>query len=225
MKAFSQWDDKPRHNTAINAAGSGKSVRSLWSVILKASVSFFFRLSFISYLLDFLYVSLSFCLAVLRASFNLITALVARRGSCWKETGEVLIGASFWPGERSPGWVWKTRTGPSLSREGGGQAWGGSGPAVINKPGSIQKQPARMNRKLAAEAGHGEKVTERAKGRLLAQWEKANFLHPRTSKRHLFFVAVFLMLLKQCDDSGKRLLKCQYYGKAFFIIWYFNLYT
>lgn len=116
--------------------------------------------------------SISFMsLALLRASFNLITASVPRRGSRWKEAGEVLIGARSWPGERSPGRVWKTRTGPSLSREGGGRAWGGSGPAVINKPGSIQKQPARMNRKLAAEAGHGEKVTERAKGRLWGQWE------------------------------------------------------
>lgn len=41
---------------------------------------------------------------------------------------------------------------------------GASGPTVINKPGSIHKQPARKNRKLAAEARHGGKVTERAKG-------------------------------------------------------------
>ncbi len=85
-----------------------------------------FRLFFMSCLISFISFSLSLTcsLALIRASSNLIMALVPYWGSRWKEAGEVLIGTRFWPGERSPGRVWKTRTGPSLSRGGGGQAWG-----------------------------------------------------------------------------------------------------
>lgn len=180
------WQAKAQHSpqrcwqwAESGGKGEGACEVQLWGPL------FSFVLSFLYVLLAWfpLYHPLSLWLALIRASSNLIMALVPYWGSCWKEAGEVLIGTRFWLGERSPGWGVKDQNRTVFEPRGWGSGLGAFGPTVINKPGSIHMQPARKNRKLAAEARNGGKVTERAKG-----WEGAGTILPPSHLKKTFIL-------------------------------------